>query len=216
MEHYSCLSELLENVNRNHRQVLAILSLNGQSYFVFNSNPDKLIPIARKKVFISNQLLGIKPSFHENNQLIFKLADLMSSPEMTSMFPRGNHAEESLIKEFPEAIKLFKENHPNQKVKTIDIILTHSPCSQTGSKIPSRSSAGNNFFLPVGCKEKLDFYFKTKKMYKNVDKKLFEENTKVRISYHTKFDENLSLDDSFFIKEIDPSCKNLLTNSFNL
>lgn len=205
MKMYSSFFELAKSCKRKPNEVFAILSLNGRAYFLFRSNPTPegaLRIHTRHKVRLGNEITGIHDIDSENERWE-KLYSIMYETGMTQQFPETSfHAEEHLIQGFPEALKTFKEQFPHEKIRTIDIFLTQSPCSKDGVKRFSGAYHLNNFFLPAGCNMKLSVFFKNKH-YKEVDRELFKENTSVRVRYNHKFDPSVNNENGDFLKEAD-------------
>ena len=214
MKMFHSLSEAAGAFKRQSREVLAILSLNGQAYFVFFSNPSAnaaTIIAARAKIVLGNELCHNESDFFSDTERVKKLYSLMLDAKVPELFPEhSQHAEENLIRNFLLAISLFKTAYPNQKISKIDIFLTQSPCSDVGGKKFSAQCEIHGFFLPAGCDKKLTLFF-MKNNYKQYDKNLFKPGAKVAVHYNHKFDQSC-YENNTFIKEADPTVKELLSN----
>ncbi|WP_347251375.1 hypothetical protein [Legionella sp.] len=216
MKLYHSLSEAIAAFQRKSREVLAIISFNGQAYFVFRSNPNAQISTimqAHAKMAIGNELrhCDTKKVDVVRKQ---KLYNFMMNSGVSQQFPQNaQHAEENLIRNFPNILKKFKAEFPNQKINTIEIFLTHSPCSSKGKKKYSAQCHINNFFLPPGCDKKLAAFFK-KENYKSIDKQLFDKKVRLRIHYNHQFDPSIEYN-NHFIREADPILKTVLCDGLD-
>ncbi|MCL9685764.1 hypothetical protein [Legionella maioricensis] len=212
MKIYPNLSEALRAFPRKSKEVFAIISFNGQAYFVFRSNPDAEVATiiqAHNKMVIGNELLKLAPE-NVDRPRKERLYKLMIEGGASKEFPeKSRHAEENLIRGFPTILNDFKKMFPNQKINKIDIFLTHSPCSKKGSKKYSSQCTVHNFFLPEGCDKKLTVFFKNKNYINGSD--LFSSNPGVRVHYNHKFDPSVSNEGNEFIKEADPELKSVLS-----
>ncbi|WED43252.1 hypothetical protein [Legionella cardiaca] len=217
MKLYRSLSEATTAFKRKSKEVFAIISFNGQAYFVFRSNPDAEIATIMQvhaKMVIGNEIRHQDTKYIDNHNK-FQLFKFMVEANVPELFPKhSQHAEENLIRGFPEAVSKFKATFPNQKIIKIDIFLTHSPCSESGDKKCSTQVSVNGFFLPAGCDKKLIAFFK-KENYKSADIQLFTNDTKVKVQYNHVFDSSTTYDDSEFIKEADPILKGLLSSQLD-
>lgn len=211
MKIYHSLSEASQAFKRKSKQVFAIVSFNGQAYFVFRSNPDAQAATmmqAQNKMAIGNELLGQDPK-NIDPQRKKQLYKFLVDAGVPQRFPeQSRHAEENLIRAFPAALNAFKAAYPGQKISKIDVFLTHSPCSEQGNRKYSAPCKLNNFFLPAGCDKKLAVFFKNKN-YTSVDINLFSKNPTVRVRYNHIFDISLC-NDNEFVKKADPILKNVL------
>ncbi|ARG98313.1 hypothetical protein [Legionella micdadei] len=216
MKLYHYLSEAIAAFQRKPKEVFAIISLNSKAYFVFRSNPDantSTIMQAHAKMVIGNELKNSDLNDVDDVRKQ-KLYHFMINGGVPQQFPRhSQHAEENLIRNFPNILKKFKAEFPNQKINTVEIFLTHSPCSSNGQKRYSAQCYTNNFFLPPGCDKKLSAFFK-KENYKYFDQQLFNRKVKVRIHYNHQFDPSIGYD-NHFIKEADPILKKVLCSGFD-
>ncbi len=215
MKIYLHLSDALKAFQRKKKEVFAILSFNGQGYFVIRSNPTAniaTIMLAQAKIAIGNELLE-RDMEEIDNVKKFKLYNFMLAAGVALEFPQeSQHAEENLIKAFPQMVKEFKEIFPKQKIHTINIFLTHAPCSSKGERKFSQECYINNNFFPNGCDKKLTVFFK-KKFYKSSDSAVFSEPVKVKIRYDYEFNNTISCNEGDFIKEADPVLKNVLNKA---
>lgn len=213
MKIYHSLSEALQASRRKSKEVFAIISFNGQAYFVFRSNPKPEIATimqAHNKMAIGNDLLHLNPKNidHERKERLYKL---MIETGVSKLFPKqSRHAEENLIQGFSTTLNDFKAMFPNQKINKIDIFLSHSPCSKQGDRKYSAQCIVNNFFLPAGCDQKLTVFFKNKN-YMRTDRNLFGINPKVRVHYNHIFDASIIYENDGFIKKAVPDLKDVLS-----
>ncbi|MDX1838351.1 hypothetical protein DIZ81_10870 [Legionella taurinensis] len=209
MKLYRSLSETMAVLQRKPNEVIAIISLNGQAYFVFRSNPSPQIATlkqAKAKIGISNELSG-PTSKHEDEEKTQRLYRFMLADNVPSVFPESNHAEENLIRGFPDVLTQFKATFPEQKIINITIFLSHSPCAAEGEKKHSEARSINGFFLPPGCNKKLSAFF-DKGNYKAIDEPLFV-NTKFKVQYLYRFNHTVE-EQAPFIQQADPLLHSVL------
>lgn len=208
MRAYHSLSEAMRTTfYRKPREVIVIVSFNGQAYFVQRSTPTPEIEILKQaqiRISIGKELANrfgqITTQEATRKSQLLKFMNDAGIPQLFNKASR--HAEENLILRFPEMLKEFEAMHPNQKIKTIDVFLTHSPCSEEGERDHSSQCSLNGFFAPAGCDKKLDAFFK--KNYMSTDKSLFNDTPKIRVRYYHKFNSSISYPNDGFIKEVDP------------
>ncbi|KTD18910.1 hypothetical protein [Legionella jordanis] len=210
MKLYRTLSEAVGAIRRKPKEVIAIISFNGQAYFVFRSNPSPEVATiiqAQMKILIANELLGITRADYGNDSKE-QLYEFMLQAKIPELFPESRHAEENLILGFSGILEQFKTEFPEQKIRKIDIFLSHSPCSEQGVKRCSGSLYLNDFFLPSGCDQKLIAFFK-KGNYVDLDRSLFLENSNVQVRYHRQFDSAVENHVENFIIQAEPELKDV-------
>ncbi|KTD07724.1 hypothetical protein [Legionella jamestowniensis] len=209
MKIYKTLSQAASAFKRRPREVFAILSLNGNAYFVFRSNPSAEMATkiqAFNKMKVHNELVGEGDKGGIDQGRIERLFKFMVSAGVPSLFPeRGQHAEENLIRNFSRSVEKYKAAFPRQKIQTIDVFLSHSPCQEKGVHNASSQCTINGFFLPIGCDQKLTTFFKSKH-YQSVDKNSFSDKTKVRVRYNFTFDASVN-NENDLVSEADPELK---------
>ncbi|KTD46943.1 hypothetical protein Lrub_1865 [Legionella rubrilucens] len=209
MKLYRSLSEIMAFLQRKPKEVIAIISLNGQAYFVFRSNPHPEIATlkqAQAKIAISNELQVSAPK-HGNKEKKQRLYQFMLADNVPAVFPESNHAEENLIRRFPDVLSQFKSTFPGQKIINITIFLSHSPCCAEGEKKHSDARPINGFFFPAGCNKKLSVFFE-KGNYKALDASLFV-NTKFKVQYLYRFNHTVEEQEPF-IRQADPLLHSVL------
>lgn len=210
MKLYRSLSEAMAVLQRRPREVIAILSLNGQAYFIFRSNPSPDIATlkqAQAKLAISHELTGQESGRNDGGKKE-TLYQLMLNNGVPQLYPASNHAEENLIRGFPDLLAKFKSTFPGQKIINMTLFLTLSPCSENGKKKHSAECRINGFFLPAGCDKKLSVFFH-KGHYKTLDAGLFLK-TKIKVQYLRRFNEDLN-DQESFIEQADPLLHSILS-----
>ncbi|QRN03019.1 hypothetical protein GH742_03595 [Legionella sp. MW5194] len=209
MKLYRSLSETMAVLQRKPKEVIAIISLNGQAYFVFRSNPSPevaTIKQARAKVALSSALSG-QISKEKEREKTQRLYQFMLANNETAVFPESNHAEENLIRGFPDVLSQFKTAFPEQKIINITVFLSHAPCAEEGEKKHSDACRINGFFLPAGCNKKLSVFFE-KGHYKALDAPLFV-NTKFKVQYLYRFNHTVQ-EQAPFIQQADPLLHSVL------
>ncbi|KTC99191.1 hypothetical protein [Legionella erythra] len=210
MKLYRSLSEAIAFLQRKPKEVIAIISLNGQAYFVFRSNPSPDVATmkqAQAKLAISRELSGQVLDADEDKKKT-TLYQLLVNDGIPHLYPESNHAEENLIRGFPELLNQFKSTFPGQKILNITIFLTLSPCSEKGEKKHSDARQINGFFLPAGCDSKLSVFF-DKGNYQALDSGLFHK-TKIKVQYLQRFNHRLE-DSEPFIEQADPLLHSVLS-----
>ena len=193
MKMYLTLSEAMKAIYaRESRQVIGIVSINGDGYFVKRStiSPIETLAInAVRKQCLTKDLQGLfgqaKSGFCKER--FNKLTEIMGV-NVRMPATQKLHAEENIILSFNEMVRLYSEKNPNKKIKTIDVFLSHAPCTQhivDGGRKYSGPKKLNGVAMPAGCFNKLDLFFKNQ--YRASQAEFFADKPKVRVKYSMIF-----------------------------
>lgn len=210
MKLYISLSDAVNSLPRENKEVIAILSFNGAAYFAFRSTVAPAIAgmkYVNNKMFIGYELKNKKVMEAKDIQRAKKLYGFMADSGLFTLNNQSKHAEENLIQSFSTALTQFKSYFPGNKISKIDIFLTHSPCSTLGSKKHSNQCQVKDYFLSEGCEAKLLEFFKDG-LFMKYNSSIFHY-PKIKVYYNEKFDPLLRYDETF-IKEGDLALKTIL------
>lgn len=218
MKLYTKLSDAIQAIFlKPPRQVIAIVSFNGESYFVKRSttNTEQTIAsYASLKILIGFEINKINRQATLRDETKFeRLKNYLREDKKEYLESQSLHAEENVMAHFPEMIVKFTEMYPQKKIKTIDIILSHSPCSSHASGNGHSHSDAKviaNLNMPAGCYEKLNLFFK--QQYKVEHGKAFVDNPKIRIRYGVLFEESSTYKANSIIKPAEEVLKNTLAS----
>lgn len=211
MKLYHSLSEAIKAIYaRMERQVIGIVSFNGQAYFVERSNvsPEKSVYMAAtKKLSIGNELAKKFGTVKTTNgdKVMMKLQKFMHDNHVTENFTaQAFHAEENIMRNFNAMVQAFRQEYPDRKIATIDIVLSHSPCVADGSLKAHRHSSAKNIAgldMPAGCFKKIELFFK--RQYKAENAGSFEKDPKIRVKYLELYEDEKNYENSALVKPAD-------------
>lgn len=218
MKLYTKLSDALQAIFlKPARQVIAIVSFNGESYFVKRSstNTEQTIALyASLKILIGFEINHINKQATVRDQTIFdRLKNYLRADRIEYLESKSLHAEENVMAHFSEMVAKFTEMYPQKKIKTIDIILSHSPCSSKANGAGHSHSDAKviaNLNMPAGCYEKLNLFFK--KQYRAQHSEAFIANPKIRIRYGVLFEESSAYKESAAVKPAEETLKYALAS----
>jgi len=221
MKMYASLSKALNAIfYRPSRQVVCIVSINGEGYFIIKSttSASQSMDIAASAKFqITEELISKMvgyPVRTRTEEKFKKLQTFMLSDGIHHLFKTKTlHAEENLILNYEKMLKVFRNTNPTQKIHTIDIFLTHSPCAkkQIGNTSTSSCSSAktlNKMKLPEGCLDKLTLFFKNR--YPRPD------SPKIKVKYVKLFEPKETYASSRLVEPVDIKLNEILSSSFKI